>query len=145
MRSSVVMTLCALAACTPPPRTVLELVSAERRGELRLRLDNPGPEAIELEGYENRGVFHPDWHSRSIRCADPASSGSWHDAREPLVEGAFTGVRLHVGPGESKEIIVNHMARESAADAICRVSIRAVDGTVLVSAPFPARRLEGPN
>lgn len=143
MRIGVVVTLCALAACEPAPRTGLELLAAERRGELRLRLTNPGPDAVELEGYRNRGRFHLDWYSRSIQCAGTSTPDAWQRASEPLVDGAFTGVRLSIEAGGSREIIVNHRVRVGDASEMCRVSIRLEDGTELVSGPFPARRLDG--
>jgi len=135
------MTLCALAACEPAPRTGLELLATERRGELRLRLTNPGPHAFELEGYRSRGRFHLDWNSRSIQCAGASTPNSWRRANEPLVDGAFTGVRLRIEAGGSHEVIVNHRVRVGDAGESCRVSIRLEDGTELVSRSFPARRL----
>jgi hypothetical protein len=136
--------LWALLACAPPPSTAtLELVSAERFGELRFRLRNSSEAPIELAGYNERGTFHLDWHSRVLSCADDATSDYWFAPREPLVGGVFTGIRMQVKPGDSAELVVNHMARLGGLHGICRVIIRLDDGSELVSASFPSRRLTG--
>jgi len=146
--SVVIALLCSLTACgpaPPEPRVILDLVSAPRRGELHMRLANPGPGALELTGYKDRGVFHVTFSWDAIACASSAAAHDWKTQNEPGVAGVFSGTRLHVEPGESAEFVVDHMARTSDWNGVCRVSIRLGDGTELRSTPFPARRLDGPH
>jgi hypothetical protein len=143
VRTSLLPWLLALAACSSPQSSTLELVSAERHGQLTFRLQNDGPGALELDGYQVAERFHVDWHSREISCSENGVPENWRAAREPLVDGAFTGVKLRVEPGRSAEFTVNHMAAGDRPAGICRVRITLADGSELSSQPFPSSRLRG--
>jgi hypothetical protein len=63
---------------------------------------------------------------------------------EPLVDGVFTGVKLRIEPGQSAEFVVDHMAKTTAADGVCRLQVKLTDRTTrVVSEPFPLKRLRG--
>jgi hypothetical protein len=145
VRAGLISIACALSACSrPTPSDSFELISAERHGQLRFRLENRRPHRLEFDGYRVAGLFHLDWNSRKFNCADDASPGDVYSPPEPWVNGVFTGVKLRIEPGQSAEFIVDHMARTAAVDGICRLQVKLTDRkTLVVSEPFPLKRLRG--
>ena len=145
MRAGLVLVACALAACSRSPAPYsFELISAERRGQLEYRLENTRTDRLELDGYQAGGRFHLDWHTRKFSCALDDSPGDVFSPPEPRVNGAFTGLKLRIEPGQSAGFIVDHMTRPARVDGICRLQVKLADGRLVVSEPFPLRRLRGP-
>jgi hypothetical protein len=146
LRAGLILIACAFTGCSPPTASYsFELISAQRHGELMFRLENQRPHRLELDGYRVAGRFHLDWNSRRFSCADDASPGDVYSPPEPAVNGVFTGVKLRIEPGQSAEFIVDHMATTAGVDGVCRLQVKLADRTTLVvSEPFPLKRLRGP-